>query len=107
MSQMNSTSPMGDYNYTFTPKGWECPKCGRVYSPSTAMCYYCGNQTITTSPTSQPICSCGTGIGRCPIHGGSQTPYGGTKLCDKHFRMYNVTEGCTQCRQENENASNP
>lgn len=24
-------------------QGWECPKCGRVYSPSTMMCPYCGN----------------------------------------------------------------
>lgn len=24
-------------------KGWECPKCGHVYSPSTVMCLYCGN----------------------------------------------------------------
>lgn len=21
--------------------GWTCPKCGRVYSPSTPMCLYC------------------------------------------------------------------
>lgn len=24
-------------------QGWVCPKCGRVYSPTTPMCYYCGN----------------------------------------------------------------
>lgn len=23
--------------------GWICPKCGRVYSPFTHMCYYCKN----------------------------------------------------------------
>lgn len=27
-------------------QGWECPKCGRVYSPNTPMCMYCCNQTI-------------------------------------------------------------
>lgn len=29
-------------NY-FIRQGWECPKCGRVYSPDTAMCLYCQN----------------------------------------------------------------
>lgn len=23
--------------------GWRCPVCGRVYSPFTSMCAYCGN----------------------------------------------------------------
>lgn len=27
-------------------QGWECPKCGRVYSPITPMCMYCSNQSI-------------------------------------------------------------
>lgn len=31
-----------DYDY-FTPRGWVCPKCGRVYSPSTPTCFYCGS----------------------------------------------------------------
>lgn len=22
-------------------KGWECPKCGRTYSPTTPMCFFC------------------------------------------------------------------
>lgn len=30
----------------FIQKGWECPKCGRVYSPSTPMCLYCGNKKV-------------------------------------------------------------
>lgn len=30
----------------FIQKGWECPKCGRVYSPITPMCLYCGNKQI-------------------------------------------------------------
>ena len=29
-------------------QGWICPKCGRVYSPITPMCYYCGGEQITT-----------------------------------------------------------
>lgn len=26
------------------PQGWVCPKCGRVYSPLTPMCLYCGDE---------------------------------------------------------------
>ena len=26
--------------------GWECPKCGRIYSPTQSMCLYCGNETL-------------------------------------------------------------
>ena len=29
----------------FARQGWICPKCGRVYSPSTEMCLYCGGNT--------------------------------------------------------------
>lgn len=25
-------------------KGWQCPICSRVYSPTTPMCFYCGNK---------------------------------------------------------------
>lgn len=29
-------------------EGWVCPKCGRVYSPDTPMCWYCsGTDKIT------------------------------------------------------------
>ena len=39
---------VGDFTQQdyFAPKGWVCPKCGRVYAPSTPMCWYCGNNTI-------------------------------------------------------------
>ena len=33
-------------------QGWECPKCGRVYSPTTGMCYTCVNQTESIISTS-------------------------------------------------------
>ena len=26
---------------SFIPQGWECPKCKRVYSPTTSMCSHC------------------------------------------------------------------
>jgi hypothetical protein len=40
---------MNDFN--FIPQGWECPKCKRVYSPTTSMCIACpiNNSTITTN----------------------------------------------------------
>jgi len=39
---------------TFIPQGWECPKCKRVYSPTTSMCSHCPhqNQGLTTSGNS-------------------------------------------------------
>ena len=36
-----------------TPKGWECPKCGRVYATSFPMCSHCPGKT-TTSPSANP-----------------------------------------------------
>ena len=36
------------YDFTFTPQGWQCPVCKRVYSPSTSMCMFCGGNDITT-----------------------------------------------------------
>jgi uncharacterized OB-fold protein len=27
-------------------QGWECPKCGRIYSPNCDMCKFCGNEEI-------------------------------------------------------------
>ena len=35
----------------FAQQGWQCPICRRVYSPTTPMCYYCGNEKYTTSTT--------------------------------------------------------
>jgi hypothetical protein len=39
---------------SFISQGWECPKCKRVYSPTTSMCSYCPqqNEGFTTSGTS-------------------------------------------------------
>ena len=41
------------YEFDFgTPQGWQCPKCKHVYSPTTPMCWYCGNhKTYTTTTT--------------------------------------------------------
>lgn len=32
-------------------QGWECPKCGRVYTPWVRQCSYCGNDTQLTTIT--------------------------------------------------------
>ena len=41
------------YQTSFIPQGWECPKCKRVYSPTTSMCAHCPQHTqgITSSGT--------------------------------------------------------
>ena len=39
------------YNAGFSPQGWQCPICKRVYSPMTSMCYYCGNVVPNTVPS--------------------------------------------------------
>jgi len=39
------------------PQGWQCPVCGRVYSPTTMMCPFCGGnqQTyVSTDSTGNP-----------------------------------------------------
>lgn len=35
----------------FPSLGWKCPECGRVYSPTTPMCFYCGGNKTSTSTT--------------------------------------------------------
>lgn len=33
----------------FGQHGWICPKCGRVYSPTTPMCLFCKKETSVAS----------------------------------------------------------
>lgn len=35
--------------------GWRCPVCGRVYSPFTSMCAYCGNNNNVNRITCKSI----------------------------------------------------
>lgn len=43
-------------DYSFAPQGWQCPICKRVYSPTTPMCYTCGNGRMAYSTTtSMPL----------------------------------------------------
>lgn len=32
-------------------QGWQCPICKRVYSPTTPMCWYCGQAGISKTST--------------------------------------------------------
>lgn len=41
-----------NFNRMFGQQGWICPKCGRVYSPFTQMCLYCGNNNSENTFTS-------------------------------------------------------
>lgn len=50
---------MTEKGLTNCMQGWECPKCGRVYSPYTHMCPYCGpkhsHETVTTDLPYVPL----------------------------------------------------
>ena len=39
------------YSTNFISQGWECPKCKRVYSPTTSMCAHCPQKLVTTTST--------------------------------------------------------
>lgn len=52
-------------------QGWECPKCGRCYSPFTAQCLACPVQAFSGTTTIMLTCTCSgraTTTG-CPVHG--------------------------------------
>lgn len=37
-------------------QGWQCPICGRVYSPDTSMCWYCDKgTTVDSTPKSEQL----------------------------------------------------
>jgi hypothetical protein len=44
---------------SFIPQGWECPKCNRVYSPTTSMCSHCPEHTQGVTNTSITFSSSG------------------------------------------------
>ena len=35
----------------YPTQGWQCPCCKKVYSPTTTMCFTCGQQGTTTTAT--------------------------------------------------------
>ena len=50
------------YQTSFIPQGWECPKCKRVYSPTTSMCTHCPqhSQGVTSTGTTLTVGSSST-----------------------------------------------
>lgn len=46
---------MSNFNDLTIPQGWECPKCKRVYSPTTIMCIACPQYTKSTTTSDTPI----------------------------------------------------
>ena len=53
---MDKIFKIGDFPIAFTQQGWQCPICGRVYSPTTVMCFYCGNyKTVLTTEKTYKI----------------------------------------------------
>ncbi len=46
-------------------KGWECPKCGKVWSPFTIGCRNCNVEPRVQNVQHQ--CTCGTSA-KCPLH---------------------------------------
>ena len=45
---------MMEYGSGLARQGWQCPLCGRVYSPDTSMCFYCGGEQKTAYSTTDP-----------------------------------------------------
>lgn len=49
---VTATISSDDYSFSAPQAyGWVCPKCGRVYSPYTTMCIYCGGNSNTVPIT--------------------------------------------------------
>lgn len=44
--QSSAVNPILPQDNTSVNKGWQCPVCGRVYSPITPMCFYCGKKEL-------------------------------------------------------------
>ena len=49
--ESSAINPILPQDNIFVNKGWQCPICGRVYSPTTPMCFYCSNKINTTTQT--------------------------------------------------------
>lgn len=83
-------------DFNFTPQGWECPKCKRVYSPTTMMCLYCPQKTTTSSTTNLTTVPHGVpvGIGGTAFPNLQQT---GTNICSYAPDPLSTSDICTVC----------
>lgn len=66
------------------PRGWRCPCCNRVYSPTTPMCFTCGG---TTNPPPQPDTT-GKPLGACAMCHGSGFGVGGWPCGCRRVTMF-------------------
>jgi RNA polymerase subunit RPABC4/transcription elongation factor Spt4 len=64
-------------------QGWECPKCNRVYSPTTMMCVACPVQTVTTAGVDIPVTVTGDSITITP--------------CDHDWNENMTAPSCRRC----------
>lgn len=46
-------------------KGWECPKCGRCYSPIVRECDFCNQISELNKMSQKPLTDPFIGTGRC------------------------------------------
>lgn len=53
--KLSGVNPILPQDNLFVNKGWQCPICGGVYSPTTPMCFYCGNKEIANQQTSKEL----------------------------------------------------
>lgn len=44
LEAINMAKEEANVSGVFGQQGWICPKCGRVYSPYTSTCSFCGNK---------------------------------------------------------------
>ena len=75
-------------------KGWECPRCHRVYAPWKDKCDYCGNSTNTSSP----ICPY---YWRCCPHDWSITTSASSINPDAYINTTAVTNASTALNTSN------
>ena len=75
--------------------GWICPKCGRVFSPSTASCSHCGNETTFTLPAITSYSGATISSAKFSTISDIRT----IKSCAtcKHYRLYNNSTSCETC----------